>query len=62
MTAGAYLPSLQLPLAAEARLLVVITFGATFMGNELIRHIPPLRPFFGLKLRPQAAKRPPRAA
>lgn len=62
VVAGAWLPDLQLPLAVEAGLLVAITFGGSFAGYELVRRIPPLRPFLGLKLRPQAAKRPPRAA
>jgi len=59
---GYYLTHLKLPLALEAGLLVAITFGGVFAGYELVRRIRPLRPFFGLKLQPQPAKRPPRAA
>ena len=62
VVAGAYLPRLQLPLGVEAVLLVAITFCGAFAGYELVRRIPLLRPFFGLRFRPQAAKRPPRAA
>lgn len=62
VAAGRYLPTLQLPLALEAGLLVAITFGGAFAGYELFRRITPLRPFLGLKLRPQAANRPPRVA
>lgn len=62
VVAGHYLPDLQLPLAVESALLVGLTFGGAFAGYELVRRVPPLRPFFGLRRRPQAANRPPRAA
>ena len=62
VVAGHYLTRLQLPLPLEALLLIAITFGGAFAGFELIRRVPLLRPFFGLKLKDQAAKRPPLAA
>ncbi|MDP3406354.1 MAG: acyltransferase family protein [Brevundimonas sp.] len=61
VVAGHYLPRLELPLGLEAALLVAITFGGAFAGYELVRRIPPLRPFFGLRFRPRPANRPPRA-
>jgi hypothetical protein len=60
VVAGRYLPRLALPLGLEAGLLVAITFGGAFAGYELVRRIPPLRPFFGLRISPRRASRPPR--
>jgi hypothetical protein len=55
-----YLMPLNLPLGAEAALIVAATFCACFLGYEVARQLG----WFGLLLgvRPQAAKRPPRAA
>lgn len=49
MVSGHYLTQLQLPLALEAALLVFMTFAGAFAGYEVVRRIPVLRPFFGLK-------------
>lgn len=54
---GYYLPGLGLPLGVEALVLVAVTFGGAFLGYEVIRRVPPLRPLFGLRWRsrPRAA-------
>ena len=51
VVSGHFLTKLDLPLALEAGLLVMITFGGSFAGYELVRRIAVLRPFFGLKFR-----------
>jgi hypothetical protein len=48
---GYYLPGLGLPLGVEALVLAAVTFGGAFLGYELIRRLPPLRPLFGLRWR-----------
>ena len=48
---GYYLPGLGLPLGVEALVLVAVTFGGAFLGYEVIRRLPPLRPLFGLRWR-----------
>ncbi|MBW8305024.1 MAG: acyltransferase, partial [Brevundimonas sp.] len=55
-----YLMPLNLPLVVEAVLVIAATFSACFIGYEVARRIG----WFGLLLgvKPQAAKRPPRAA
>lgn len=40
---------LQLPLAVEGPLLILITFALSYAGDELIRRLSLLRPWFGLK-------------
>ena len=57
---GHHLAQLRLPLAAEAGILIAATFAACFLAYELARRLG----WAGLLLgvRPQAAKRPPRAA
>jgi glucans biosynthesis protein C len=46
-----------LPPLLEGPLLVLLTFGLSFAGYELIRRIRPLRPLFGLKWREAAGGR-----
>jgi hypothetical protein len=57
---GHHLAQLRLPLAVEASVLIAATFAACFLAYEIARRIG----WFGLLLgvKPQAAKRPPRAA
>ena len=57
---GHHLAQLHLPLAAEAGLLIAATLALCFLAYEVARR----SGWFGLLLgvRPQAAKRPPRAA
>ena len=57
---GHHVAALRLPLAAEASLLIAATFAACFAAYEIARRLG----WGGLLLgvRPQAAKRPPRAA
>lgn len=60
IVAAWYLMPLRLPLAVEAGLVIAATFAACFLAYEIARRLG----WFGLLLgvRPQAAKRPPRAA
>lgn len=57
---GHHLAQLHLPLAAEAGVLIITTFAGCFLAYEIARRLG----WAGLLLgvRPQAAKRPPRAA
>ncbi|MDY6924256.1 MAG: acyltransferase family protein [Pseudomonadota bacterium] len=60
IVAAWYLMPLRLPLAVEAGLVIAATFAACFLAWEIARRLG----WFGLLLgvKPQAAKRPPRAA
>lgn len=61
VAAGFYMISWNLPVPAKFALLVLITFGGCWILYEFpIRRLTPLRPLFGLKLRPRpAAQRAP---
>ncbi|MBU1384820.1 MAG: acyltransferase family protein [Alphaproteobacteria bacterium] len=60
IVAAWYLMPLRLPLAVEAGLVIAATFAACFLACELARRLGWLGLLLGVK--PQAAKRPPRAA
>lgn len=60
IVAAWYLMPLRLPLAAEAGLVMAATFAACFLAYEIARRLGWLGLLLGV--RPQAAKRPPRAA
>lgn len=60
IVAAWYLMPLQLPLAVEGGLVIAATFAACFLAYEIARRLGWLGLLLGV--RPQAAKRPPRAA
>ncbi len=55
VVAGVLLDRQHLPLAVEAPLLIAITVASCWVGYEIVRRIPPLRPQFGLKLAAQTS-------
>jgi surface polysaccharide O-acyltransferase-like enzyme/small basic protein len=52
--AGHHLDPLQLPVWIEAGLIIAITLASCWLGYEIVRRVPALRPLFGLKLEPKA--------
>ena len=51
---GHWLDPIQLPLGLEAALIIAGTALGCWASYEIARRIPPLRPLFGLRLRPRA--------
>lgn len=49
VVAGYYLDKLGLPVALEATILIAITAASCWIGYEIVRRVPLLRPLFGLK-------------
>lgn len=49
VVAGHYLNKLGLPVALEATILIATTAASCWLGYEIVRRIPLLRPLFGLK-------------
>ena len=62
VVAGHHLAKLGLWQPLEALLLIAITVAGCLLTNEVARRTPLLRPLFGLKPQPAAARRPPLAA
>lgn len=56
VVAGHYLDQLGWPVWIEAPVLIAVTAGSCWAGYEIVRRIGFLRPLFGLKLDPRAAK------
>ncbi|RYG27712.1 MAG: hypothetical protein EON93_19955 [Burkholderiales bacterium] len=49
VVAGHYLNKLGLPVGIEATILIVTTAASCWLGYEIVRRVPLLRPLFGLK-------------
>jgi glucan biosynthesis protein C len=58
VVAGPWLDRMQLPLWIEAPTLIALTAASCWLGYEIVRRIPPLRPLFGLKLEPRREPAP----
>jgi len=57
VVAGHYLNQLGLPVGIEAAILIITTAASCWLGYEIVRRIPLLRPLFGLKLEPRPVKK-----